>query len=443
MHFQNNCVVPFKRDTVVNWYFSSGAFLRLAPSFDNIKAPRLAPGVSEGMISSFLLGVGPMTFEWKSIHSVETNRNFTDEMLKGPFAKWKHHHQFIAEGDTTRLLDDVEWKGPFLPMFSTLFKGEVNGSLKRNFTYRLRRLNHDLGRHEKYKDQPRLKVGITGATGVIGTALSAFLSTGGHDVYHFVRKPSKKNQEIYWNPKTGEIDAEKMKQLDVVVHLAGENVAGKRWSGSFKKEVLESRSLGTALIAKTMASFRDGKNRKLVSASAIGIYSGGFLGEVCEAWEKAVEPALNQPNLKVTIARIGVVLTSKGGALKELTLPTLMGAGGKIGPGTQPISWISQDDVISALYELFMNPNASESVYDLVSPKPIEQQEFSGALAKVLKRPHFFTIPSFVIKAVFGQMGEEVLLSGQAVQPKGLHSLGFSFEFTQLEDLLKFELGRF
>ena len=440
MNFQNDCRVPFSRDAVVKWYSSSGAFLRLAPSFDRIQAPGLAPGVSDGLVASFHLGVGPLEFEWRSVHQVEPNGDFTDEMLKGPFAKWKHHHQFITDGEGTRLLDQVHWEGPFLPLFSPFFKGEVNGSLKRNFNYRLRRLIHDLSRHQKFKNQPRLKIGITGPTGVIGTALSAFLSTGGHEVYHFVRRQPKHEREIYWNPKTQEIDTDKVRNLDAVIHLAGENVAGKRWSPEFKKEVLDSRVLGPRLIAKTLASLTE-KKRHFISASAIGIYSGGFLGEVCEAWEKATESAQNNTNVKVTIARIGVVLTSKGGALKELTLPTLLGAGGKMGPGTQPISWISQDDVISALYELLMNPDANEAVYDLVSPNPIEQQDLSRTLARVLKRPHLFTIPAFVIKAVFGQMGEEVLLSGQAVVPKGLQSLGFHYEFSELEDVLKFELG--
>ncbi len=441
MHFQNDCLVPYPRDAVVSWYSRSGAFLRLAPSFDRIQAPGLAPGVSDGLIASFQLGVGPLQFEWKSIHHLEPTGDFTDEMLKGPFAKWKHHHRFIAEGNSTRLLDDIQWEGPILRVFSPFFKGVVNGSLKRNFSYRHRRLIHDLSRHHQHQHRSRLKIGITGPTGVIGTALSAFLSTGGHEVYHFVRRAPQHDREIYWNPKTQEIDSEKIRKLDAVIHLAGENVAGKRWSSEFKKEVIDSRVLGTRLIAKTLATLTDRK-RQFISASAIGIYSGGFLGEVCEAWEKATEPAQNSPNVKVTIARIGVVLTSKGGALKELTLPTLLCAGGKMGPGNQPMSWISQDDVIAALYELLMNPSATEPVYDLVSPKPIEQQGLSRALARILKRPHWFNIPSWVIKLIFGQMGQEVLLSGQAVVPAGLNRIGFKYEFSELDDVLKFELGK-
>ena len=444
MNFQNDCLVPYPHDVVVKWYFRSGAFLRLAPSFDHIQAPALAPGVSDGMIGSFDLGVGPFQFEWKSIHHVESKGNFgdfIDEMLKGPFYRWKHQHRFISEGSSTRLLDQIDWEGPFLPFFSTLFKNEVHQSLRRNFRFRLRRLLHDLKRHDAYQDQPRKKIGITGASGVIGTALSAFLSTGGHEVYHFVRRESRHEREISWNPKKGEIEIEKVKKLDAVIHLAGENVAGKRWTPSFQKEVLESRVLSTRLIAQTLAQLTD-RRRQFISASAIGIYSGGFLGEVCEAWEEAVKPALNQSHVKVTIARIGVVLTSKGGALKELTLPTLMGAGGKMGSGTQPISWISQDDVISALYEIIMNPGAEDPVYDLVSPNPIEQQELSRTLAHVLRSPHILTIPAGLIKTVFGKMGEEVLLSGQSVKPTGLQKLGFQFEFTDLEDVLRFELGR-
>ena len=441
MNFQNETHVSFPRQRVVDWFMRPGAFVRLAPSFDRISAPGLTPGIAEGMKSAFRLSVGPLRFNWKSIHHVEADHNFTDVMISGPFTKWKHHHQFLSEKSGTRLLDQIEWRGPISSLFTPIFKAKVNRTLVRNFQFRQRRLLHDLNRHEKYSDQPRLKIGITGATGVIGSALSAFLSTGGHEVFHFVRRESEHDHEIFWNPKTQKIDAEKVRLLDAVIHLAGENVAGQRWTPAFKKEVLESRSLGTALIAKTLADLKD-KSRKLISASAIGIYSGGFLGEVCEAWEKALEPALHQEHLKVTITRIGVVLTSKGGALKELTLPTLLGLGGKMGNGKQMMSWISQDDVISAFLEILFNPNAQEKIYDLVSPQPIEQQELSRTLSKVLHRPHFFTTPAFAIKMAFGQMGEEVLLSGQEVLPKGLQKFGFKFEFTSLEDLLRFELGR-
>jgi uncharacterized protein len=275
---------------------------------------------------------------------------------------------------------------------------------------------------------------------LIGAALSVFLSTGGHEVFHFVRRTPKHEREIFWDLNQQKIEVQKMKSLDAVVHLAGENIAGKRWSPEFKKRVIESRTRGTALIARTLAALK-GKPRRLISASAIGIYSGGFLGEVCAAWEKALEPALNQPELKVTIARMGVVLSAKGGALKKLTLPTLLGMGARMGPGTQPISWIAHDDAIAAIHELIMNPEAKAPIYDLVSPKPIRQVDLSKTLAKVLCRPHWLAIPSGVVKAVFGQMGEEILLSGTAVEPAALQTLNFDFEFRSLEDLLRFELG--
>lgn len=426
---------------VVDWFLRPGAFARLTPPFEKISATGPVPAVSEGMVNTFKLWVGPLRFDWKSIHHLEKSQDFTDISLKGPFSQWKHHHQFFVEKNSTRLRDHIEWSGPLLPALSPLFSGKVNRTLEKTFQFRERRLRHDLGRHEKFLDQPRLKIGITGASGVIGSALSAFLSTGGHEVKHFVRRKGASEQEIYWNPKTQEIDLEKVRTLDAVIHLAGENVAGHRWTPDFKKEVLDSRVLGTSLIAKTLASLKD-KPRKLISTSAIGIYSGGFLGEVCEAWENALEPARNQEHLKVTITRIGVVLTSKGGALKELTLPTLLGLGGKLGSGQQPMSWISQDDVLGAFLEILMNPEASEKIYDLVSPQPILQSDLSKTLSEVLHRPHFFTIPKLAIKMALGQMGQEVLLSGQEVFPVGLQKLNFKFEFSLLEDLLRFELGK-
>lgn len=441
MRFQNEFTVPYDRQTVVEWYSRSGAFARLAPSFNHVTVDGLAPPVSEGMINSFRLRAGPIGLKWKALHHVDVERNFTDEMLEGPFGQWKHFHQFASAGHSTRLLDDVNWEAPVSRAFSTVLKARVDDSLRRYFRFRNRRLNHDLKRHEKFKDLPRLKIGITGATGLIGAALSAFLSTGGHEVFHFVRRTPKHEREIFWDLNQQRIEVQKMEQLDVVVHLAGENIAGKRWSPEFKKAVIESRTRGTNLIAHTLAALK-GKPRRLISASAIGVYSGGFLGEVCAAWEKALEPALNQPELKVTIARIGVVLSAKGGALKELTLPTLLGLGARIGSGTQPISWIAHDDVVAAIHELILNPEANAPIYDLVSPEPIQQVDLSKTLAKVLRRPHWFAIPSGVIKAVFGQMGEEVLLSGTAVEPTLLRTLNFDFEFQSLEDLLRFEFGR-
>jgi len=441
MRFQNEFVIPYDRERVVEWYYRSGAFARLAPSFHHVTMDGPMAPVHDGMVNSFKLRAGPLKLNWKALHQVDSERNFTDVMLKGPFGEWRHFHQFISAGQSTRLVDEVHWEAPMSRALSRPLKGPVDDSLRRYFCFRNRRLSLDLKRHEKFKERPRLKIGITGATGLIGAALSAFLSTGGHEVYHFVRRTPKHEREIFWDLNQQKVEVQKMEGLDVVVHLAGENIGGKRWSPEFKKKVIESRRRGTELIARSLAALK-GKPRRLISASAIGVYAGGFLGEVCEAWEKALAPALNQPELKVTIARLGVVLSAKGGALKELTLPTLLGLGARIGSGMQPISWIAHDDVIGAVHELIMNPEATAPIYDLVSPKPVPQADLSKTLAKVLRRPHWFAIPARVIKIIFGQMGEEVLLSGTAVEPAALQTLNFDFEFCELEDVLRFELGR-
>ena len=230
MRFQNEFVIPYDRETVVAWYYRSGAFARLVPSFNHVAAEGLTAPVSEGMVNSFKLRVGPLKLKWKALHQVDSARNFTDEMLEGPFGEWRHFHQFISAGQSTRLVDDVHWEAPMSRAFSRLLKGPVDDSLRRYFRFRNRRLGHDLKRHEKFKERPRLKIGITGATGLIGSALSAFLSTGGHEVYHFVRRTPQHEREIFWDLNQQKVEVQKMEARDAVVHLAGENIAGKRWS---------------------------------------------------------------------------------------------------------------------------------------------------------------------------------------------------------------------
>jgi len=454
MIFNSETEIPYPKKLVSEWFLRKGAFSRLIPPFQNIQFNPNSDAVSEGSINQFSVKENGLSLSWTAKHSrVIPGKSFIDEQLTGPFKQWRHTHLFEETTSGTLLKDEVQWEGPFLESFTPIFKRKIENTLIKTFAFRKIRLENDLRAHFQYQNLPRLKIGITGASGVIGSALSAFLTTGGHEVSYFVRRPSQ-GTEIFWNPKTGEIESDKVRELDAVIHLAGENVSKKGWSNEFKKEILESRVKGTELIVRTLSSFND-RPRTLVSASAIGIYgdtgsqwasetsdSGGktFLSKVCQEWESPVLKSAENKNLRTAIARIGVVLTLRGGALHELALPTKMGLGGKIGSGAQYMSWIALDDVLYSLYQILMEPQMN-GIYNLVSPASLTQAEFARTLAKTLKRPSIFKIPAFAIRTLFGEMGEEVLLQGQRVKPERLIEARHDFAFADLEKLLKFEFG--
>ena len=236
------------------------------------------------------------------------------------------------------------------------------------------------------------------------------------------------------------------------MHLAGESV-GQRWTPAVKQRVLASRIEGTRLLCETLAA-REHKPKVLICASAIGFYGDtedrwvdeesepgtGFLSEVCQAWEDASEPA-RAAGIRVVNLRIGVVLSPRGGALGELLLPAKLGLGGPIGSGRQYLGWIDLDDLLGAVLHAIRCESLVGPV-NAVSPEPVSQREFAKTLGRVLRRPAFMPLPAFVIRALFGAMGQEVLLGGQRVRPSRLTETGFRFDFPRLEDSLRHQLGR-
>jgi len=289
---------------------------------------------------------------------------------------------------------------------------------------------------------------ITGSTGLVGTALVPALENDGHHVLRAVRRPTQDSQEISWDPATGQIERDKLVDIDAVVHLAGANIAGRRWSDSYKQLMLDSRTCGTRLISETIASL-DRKPSVLVCASAIGYYGAcdeteldeaapcgnGFLPELCMQWERACQPA-RDAGIRVVNLRIGVVLSPNGGALKKMLLPFKLGAGGILGNGRQYFSWIALDDVIHATKFLLQNEAASGPV-NLVSPSPVTNHEFTKTLGRVLSRPTIFPMPAFAARLAFGEMADALLLTGARVIPKTLTEQGYNFHHPSLEPALR------
>lgn len=269
----------------------------------------------------------------------------------------------------------------------------------------------------------------------------------------FSRRPTSSADSIAWDPKSGQIDASKLGGVDAVVHLAGAGIGDKRWTDSYKREILESRTKGTELLASALAETANGP-RVLLSGSAIGFYGEsiteeftesspagkGFLADVCVQWEDATEKAA-KAGIRVAHLRTGIVLSPKGGALKKLLPLFKLGAGGRMGSGRQWQSWISIDDEVAAIDHLLTS--SLSGAVNLTAPKPVTQAEFTTTLAKVLKRPALLPVPSFGPKLLLGgELADALLFTGQKVLPKALIADGFTFRHPDLESALRSLLNR-
>ncbi len=292
------------------------------------------------------------------------------------------------------------------------------------------------------------RIAITGATGLIGTALARFLRCRGDSVLTIGRNPQK--SDVSWNPGAREINLERLEGLDALVHLAGERIDG-RWTIKKKRRILESRTVGTEFLADSIAQLGH-PPPVVVSASAIGFYGSrsdeeltedspsgsGFLAEVCRRWELAASP-MSTGSTRLAIARTGIVCSLTEGAFRKLLIPIRMGLGGKLGSGKQWWSWITLEDEIRALAHLI--DNDIEGPANLVSPAACRNYDFVRAIAQEIHRPALLPTPSLVLRILLGDMADELLLSSSRVLPGKLEHSGFKFEAgdlkTALTDLLK------
>jgi len=282
------------------------------------------------------------------------------------------------------------------------------------------------------------RIAVTGASGLIGSALVGKLKSDGYTVQRLVRRPTVSSEEIFWNPSTQEIDLAALEGVDAVIHLAGAGVGDKRWTKKYKAEILNSRLLGTTTIANAVAQV---KPKVFISSSAIGWYGetgnravtesdrGGddFLAAVCREWEAAADLADDVRTVKI---RTGLVLDPTGGALGRMLPLFRFGLGGKLGNGKQWWSWITLHDQLRAIQFVLENPEISGPV-NLTSPNPVTNQEFTSALARALRRPALFPAPAFALKLALGGFSTEILGS-KKVLPAALQDAGFTFEFPHI-----------
>ncbi len=285
------------------------------------------------------------------------------------------------------------------------------------------------------------RIAITGASGLIGTALVGFLKSEGHTVQKLVRRPVVSPDEIQWDPKTGYVDIDALRGVDAVIHLAGVGVGDKRWSKKYRAEILNSRLLGTTAIANAVSEV---KPQVFISASAIGWYgeSGNravvesdrvgddFLAAVCREWEGAADLASGVRTVKI---RTGLVLDPTGGALGKMLPLFRLGLGGKLGSGKQWWSWITLHDVIRAI--TFILEHKIEGPVNLSSPNPVTNQEFTSALARAMHRPALFPAPAIGLKIALGGFSSEILGS-KKVMPQALSDAGFTWDYPHITSAL-------
>ena len=452
--------MPAPRDALSDWHMRPGAFERLSPPWDDVELQSQEHPITDGSRATVVLRRGPLRTRWVARHEqVRPGHSFVDVQESGPFANWCHLHRFedvAGAPDRSRLVDDLSFRLPLAPISTRVAGGYAMRQVERLFQYRHAVTRRDLERHGSYPSAP-LRIAISGGTGFVGTALAAYLATAGHEIHLLERSAGRGGQpwarRIAWSVEEGRIERDALEGMDAVVHLAGAPIA-VRWTEDAKRNIVESRVRGTALLAGALADLEH-PPRVFLSTSAVGWYGSeiddrprveiepvgtGFLASVTERWEAAAEPARAR-GIRTVHPRLGVVLAAQGGALAKMLPAFRFGAGGPIGSGRQWFPWISLEDVLGAIEHLLHHSEVAGPV-NLTAPGHLRQVEFARILGRVLHRPSFAPLPAFVVRRLFGEMGEATLLGGVPIEPEVLKRGGFRFQHPELEPALRDGLGR-
>ncbi len=443
------CRLPVPLALAWDWHRGPGALHRLLPPWKRVAVAGSRGDVEHGGQVDLKVGIGPITRSWNAQLSPGPGPTaFTDTQVAGPFTRWEHQHLLSASGDQAcTLTDRVTWEPPFGGLGRTLLTQAIAADLTKVFAWRHRRTAADLLQLSMAPAR-RLRIAVGGASGLVGSSLMDFLRAAGHTVVPLVR-PGGSATGIAWDPAAGTIDAVALAACDAVVHLGGHSVAAGRWTATTKQRIRDSRVLSTALLARTVATHGP---KILVLASATGWYGpgvnaaderapagSGFLAEVVRDWEAAAEPA-RAAGVRVCHLRIGVVVSRRGGALARMLTPFSLGLGGPIGDGQQLMSWIHLDDLVYALHRAIVDDRWQGPI-NAVAPAPTAQITFAQTLAHVLHRPCLAPLPAAVVRVMFGEMGQSLLLDSLGVSPRRMQDLGFHWSNPSLDGALRFELA--
>lgn len=448
------CTTKIQSDvrTAFCWHEREGALQRLTPPWEKVSLMEKDEGIEVGAKCRLNVGTGFFSIPWQAEHiEYYKDKHFKDRQNSGPFSRWEHSHDFEENNGTVTIKDTVEYRLPLHGISKFFAGGFVHNKLEKMFRYRQDVSKNDIEMICEYRPEPKTIV-VSGATGVVGKALIPYLQTQGHRVIRLIRNEKQLCiGDICWNPGAENMDG-MFEQADAVIHLAGEPIGSGNWSNKKKLSIVDSRTKSTGLLARSIAAMEN-PPKLFISASAIGYYGdrgdeelteesppgSNFISNVCTHWEEATKKA-ETGDMRIVHLRIGVALTPAGGALQRMLTPFRLGAGMVIGTGEQYMSWICMDDLLYAVTHI-METESIKGAVNLTSPEPVRMKDFSKTLASVLNRPCFLRVPEWLIKLVYGQMGEEVLLGGSKVLPKKLLESGFRFRYPLLEDTLKHLTG--
>ena len=442
-------VVDHPLDEVFAWHTRPGAMRRLVPPWQPMRVVKETESLADG---TAILGL-PAGLRWIARHDpagYDPPYQFRDVLSSQGLMTlpprvigwWRHTHRYSDAGrGTTRVHDIVDTTVPAVALRST-------------FAYRHRQLADDLAAHSAsaVAGARELTIAITGSSGLVGTALAAFLSTGGHRVVRLVRGEPTNDNERRWLPS--EPAADLLDGVDAVIHLAGESIAG-RFTEEHRRAIRDSRIGPTRRLAEVAAS-TGGRLTTFISASAVGFYGydcgdteldedsprgDGFLAEVVADWESATAPAA-EAGLRVVAVRTGIVQAAAGGTLKLLRPLFAAGLGGRLGSGRQWLSWISIDDLLDIYYRAIYDTRLAGPV-NAVAPEPIRNRDYTAALASTLHRPAVLPVPSIGPRLLLGRQGaRELAEANQRVRPAVLQTLGHRFRQGAVRDALAHQLGR-
>ena len=444
MGIEYESVVEHPLAEVFAWHTRPGAMTRLVPPWQPMRVVAETQSLADGRA---VLGL-PGGLRWVAQHDpsgFDPPHRFVDVLSsEGPMSWparaigwWRHTHEFSEARGGTRVHDQVDTSVPAVALRST-------------FVYRHRQLADDLAAH-RAAGMGSMVVAVTGASGLVGSALSTFLSTGGHRVIRLVRRPARNELERQWNPDRPAPDL--LSGVGAVVHLPGASIAG-RFTEGHKAAILDSRIEPTRRLADVAALADDGP-ATFVSASAIGYYGfdrgdallceesvrgDGFLADVVADWEAATAPAADS-GLRVVTVRTGIVQSARGGTLRLMRPLFAAGLGGRLGSGEQWLAWIGLDDLVDVYHRALYDTRLSGAV-NAVAPEPMRNADYTRALARVLHRPSVVPVPSLGPRLLLGEQGaRELAEANQRVVPTKLQTLGHRFRRSGIEDALAHELG--
>ncbi len=452
---EENCIftfqthLPVSKEEAFAWHRMPGAIQRLTPPFMPVKVMNSHHTLKLDEIVHIqckILSAINIDCFFK-ITGYQENEFFIDEQVKGPFSYWKHQHYFKAIDSNNCVIEDiVTFRTPIESFLGALANSKVAKQLHKMFTYRKQILLCDLDFKKKHPSK-KLHILMSGANGLIGHSLYSFLSSQGHHVTPITRYLKAGESGLFWDIENQKIDLEQLENCDAVIHLAGENIAGI-WSEQKKEKIYKSRIESTKLLVD---SFNKLKNppKTFICASAVGCYPQnevcneqspfgvGFLSGVVKDWE---HEATNYKKGRVALMRTGVVLSPKGGFLQKILKLFSLGLGAKIDNGQSHLSWICLDDVVYQYAHVLLTESLHGPI-NLTSSEIVTNEIFSHTLATLLKRPLFIKIPASIIKAIFGTMGQEMILTDIIAKPEKLLDSKSTFYYHHLDKTLEHLLG--